>query len=388
MLNTLLLDCADSLREKLVHEGFSVEAGTVGMCTGFRRLPSQVYEKEIFFYNPEQVNLSRPLGTLAYQDLTPQFSLSNLEARIKNGATFVAFLNPIVEEIAQLNNLYKWIPFMPPLEFSHDKVVIPNDFDSWQADNFKQLEPLVCTEELQIPIAVKLIPPQCNPRLHLPDVLPLFFNGNGDCLGVGIMRGNGRLILLPRFQSNSDVIETFLHRVMPKLYELASRRTLIDRFITPVQQRADSELAALASMEDEVRERQGKARTALNAARREKENVINADPTARQVLVYHDNAQRHDDVALYYLYKVLEAIENKFGGEAEAIRLIGAGAQWKAVKRLANESYRDARHAPKPTDVVKKWTQAEIKQCFENTDAVVMAYFESLFPKESGTPTE
>jgi hypothetical protein len=45
----LLLDCPEALKEKLLREGFDVEAGTVGMCTGARRLPSQVYEKDIIF---------------------------------------------------------------------------------------------------------------------------------------------------------------------------------------------------------------------------------------------------------------------------------------------------------------------------------------------------
>jgi hypothetical protein len=59
---------------------------------------------------------------------------------------------------------------------------------------------------------------------------------------------------------------------------------------------------------------------------------------------------------------------------------VGEQTAWKAVKRLANESYRDARHAPKPGDVVKKWTNAELKQCFEDTKNVIVAYFSTLFP--------
>lgn len=53
------------------------------------------------------------------------------------------------------------------------------------------------------------------------------------------------------------------------------------------------------------------------------------------------------------------------------------------MKRLANESYRDARHAPKPTDIIKQWSEAEIEKCFEDTEKVVMGYFATLFPERA-----
>jgi hypothetical protein len=386
MLKILLLDCPDWLNEKLLREGFDVEAGTVGMCTGIRRLPSQVYEKDIFFYSPEQV--SADVARDGCRDETPHFSLSKLESRIRAGATFVAFVNPLCKEVVQQNSLYSWIPFMPPLDSTHDKIVFATEFDSYPLTEFSALAPVVSIDELHLPLLVKLAPPRRNRDSYLPDVITLFCNGNGDCLGVAIMRERGRLILLPQFNSNSDVIETFLHRVVPKLYNVASHSGLIDLFRAPLERSASGELEELLSIEKQVRERQGSARSALAAATRHKTKVISNDATAKQILIYHDQARRQDDAALYYLYKIVEAIENNLGGESEGIKRIGAGTQWKAVKRLANESYRDARHAPKPSDVVKKWTHAEIKECFKNTETVVMAYFESLFRKESDTSTK
>ncbi|MGC2765790.1 MAG: hypothetical protein WB607_09815, partial [Candidatus Acidiferrum sp.] len=91
---------------------------------------------------------------------------------------------------------------------------------------------------------------------------------------------------------------------------------------------------------EQIKERQDKARIELEAAKREKSAVINKDATAKQILIYYDQAKRQDDAALFYLYKVIEAIENKYGGEAPAIKAVGAGAEWKSVKKLANESYR------------------------------------------------
>jgi hypothetical protein len=98
-------------------------------------------------------------------------------------------------------------------------------------------------------------------------------------------------------------------------------------------------------------------------------------------LAYHNEATRQPEVALFYLYKIIESIEHKFGGEAAGMASVGAATEWKSIKRLANESYRDARHAPKPTDIIKKWTETEIKKCFEDTEKVIMAYFATLFPQ-------
>jgi len=52
MVRILLLDCSESLKNKLESQWFNVESGTLGFCTGVRKLPSQVYEKDVFIYNP------------------------------------------------------------------------------------------------------------------------------------------------------------------------------------------------------------------------------------------------------------------------------------------------------------------------------------------------
>src|SRR5208337_1104309 len=145
------------------------------------------------------------------------------------------------------------------------------------------------------------------------------WNGNGDCLGVIIKRDHGRLIVLPRFKSNSEIIETFLHRVVPKLYRETSPSGLIDLYRSPLQKNASAELEGLLTVEKEVLARQGVARSRLAAAIRAKAKVIGDDATAKQVLIYYDLARRQDDAALFYLYKMIETIENKFDGEYDAI---------------------------------------------------------------------
>jgi hypothetical protein len=222
-------------------------------------------------------------------------------------------------------------------------------------------------------------PPKPVPHPDDQDAFNLFWNGHGDCLGVIIFHGKGALIVLPKFKSNEDTIDTFLHRVAPKIYGTETRDSLTDLFKSPAESAARQELNRLVEVEEKVRQAQETARVELATATRQKSKALTEDDTAKTIQVYFDHALKQNDAALYYLYKIIEAIENKFGGEAVGINAVGEREAWKAVKRLANESYRDARHAPKPGDVIKKWSEAELNQCFEDTRRVIFAYFATLF---------
>jgi hypothetical protein len=384
MLRILLLDCSASLEQKLKSQGFDVESGTVGLCTGIRRLPSQVYEKDVFVYNPSSIATTASkdsqfvITDSEVTDATPQYSLKHLQSRIEAGATFLVFVNKLSGVSPVQAMLYKWIPFMPSLESTNDNVVTANSFSGYPDSEWKLLSPVVTKGDVALPVLQTVQPPKAQdfPR----DVYWLFWNGNGDPLGVLILRGRGRLIVLPRFQSNDSVIETFLHRVVPKIYEMKARTGLDEVFTSPAERASEAELKELHDIGEKIRKREEVARVQLATAAREKSNAIHADPTAKQVMTYYTEARRQPEMALFFLYKIIESIEHKFGGEKEGIAAVGAGAEWKSVKRLANESYRDARHAPKPADVIKPWSETEIRKCFEDTEKVVMAYFATLFP--------
>jgi len=378
MLRVLLLDCAAALQSRLKDQGFSVEAGTVGFCTGVRKLPSQMYEQDVFFYNPEPIPKNEFVTTDTIEDLTPQYDLRYVEARIHSGATLVAFVNPVSTAIARQKLFYSWISYMPEIQFTSDKVIRANRFDSYPDSYARVLAPIVTTENLSLPISLKLKPVKAQD--YPCDVFNLFWNAHGDCIGVQIVRGHGSLIFLPKYQSNDDMVETFLHRVVPRIYKSNAKVRLTDIVSSPAEKAAYARLEKLQHIEQELKEHQEDARVQLATATREKLAAIEADPTGKQILTYHDLAKRQDDAALFFLYKIVEAVENKFGGETEGIKAVGAKAEWKAVKKLANESYRDARHAPKPGEVIKKWTNPEIKKCFEDTEVVVSAYFTTLFP--------
>ena len=379
MIRILLLDCASALEERLKNQGFNVESGTVGACTGVRKLPSQVYEKDVFVYNPTEVlNVGRVINVQSAEDRTPQYSLGPLRSRIENGATLLVFVNKLVQNAALQNAIYDWIPFMPKIDFTHDDIVVASSFERYPDFNWELLAPIAAVNEVDLPVLQKINLPKPSPN-NPPDVIWIFGNRNSDCLGVLILRGQGRLIILPRCKSNDEVIDTFCNYVIPELYDIVPKAGLIDEFTSPEEQESKSALDELDVISVQIKARQKSGQSDLDKARRTKATVINADATARQVLVYYDQARRQEKAALFYLYKVIEAIENKYGGEGAGIKAIGAPIEWKSVKRLANESYRDARHAPKPTDIIKNWSKAEIAKCFEDTQKVILAYFATLF---------
>jgi len=155
-------DPVSSPFDKLQSQGFHVESGSVGYCTRVKNLPSHVYEKDVFVYNPKAC--VEPSGGIT--DQTPEYSLSYLEKRIENGATFVAFVNPLTDSVEEHNRLYKWIPFMPSLEFTRDKLVWAADFRQYPTADVKYLAPIIVPQNLSIPVMLKLKRPQNTPYKH------------------------------------------------------------------------------------------------------------------------------------------------------------------------------------------------------------------------------
>lgn len=385
MAKVLLLDCSELIEKKLRDQGYAVSAGTVGHCTGVRSFPSQVYENEVIVYDPRSVETKDSEGTpgmvleAQIKDLTPHYSLEPLQAHIEGGATLLIFLNKISNFIKPQDRAYRWIPFMPSMQFTSDQRIGVNNFDRYPDYQQAMLAPVVTRHDVALPVELKMQSPKVQdyPR----DTFFLFWNANQDPLGILLLRGHGRVIILPKCGDSDSVIETFVQRVMPQIYNLENKSGLVDLFSSPEEAARENQLHAIVANITSLREQEARVRIKLAEATRQKTNVINADDTCKRILSYYTEAKRQPDVALFYLYKIIESIENKLGGETAGIAVVGVGTEWKAVKRLANESYRDARHAPKPTDIVKQWSDAEIRKCFADTEKVILAFFTTLFPR-------
>lgn len=380
MIRILLLDCSSALTERLKAQGFDVESGTVGFSTGTRYLPSQIYEHNVLIYNPPSVLKQNDtyIDEHLIADCSPEFSLKPLRDHILNGATLLIFVNRVASEQKSQNAAYGWIPFMPSLSFTRDKVIESNSFQTSPAYDHKYLAPVLNVAELETPVRQKI--GELEVRGISGYCFGLFWNAHLETLGEFIRLGGGHLIILPRFKSNAEMIETFLHRVVPKIYDLETRISLVDKYVSPAEHKAHDEIERIEAIIARSTELSSRAKTDLASARREKAIIIKEDAIAKQILNYYDTALKQEDVALFYLYKIVELIENKYGGEAVAIKSLGFATDWKSVKRTANVSYGDIRHAPKPSDVIVKWSNADIKKCFEATEKITFAYFATLFP--------
>jgi hypothetical protein len=375
----LLLDCSSGLSEKLKRQGFEVASGSIGFCSSVRHLPCQIYEKDILIYNPS-LFASNKDGYIAIgeiPDVTPEYSLAHLQNHILRGATFLTFVNHIAKDIWHQNKAYNWIPFMPEIEFTkdHQPIAIRVDTDY----NLRFLAPIISQNNLKIPVLQKILPPAPRQGSHPIDVAPLFYNRNYETLGVLIRRGEGRLIILPECQSNEDIINIFLHRVMPKMYNLETQINLVDKFSSPEEITTREEIKKIEDNIKEFNEALGASKERLTLARLNKIQTIKKDETATLILNYYDLAIQQDDVALFYLYKVIEALEKKYGSEKGSKDILKCNAEWNLIGKLANVSYADIRHAPKPGEKIKEWGEEEIKACFNAAEKIINTYLLTLF---------
>lgn len=379
-LNILLLDCSSTLEEKLKRQGFDVASGTMGYASRYRHLPSPFYEHQIIVYNPYWFSATDP------NDGTPLIKPDTLRGHVLNGAVCLVFLNHLGDSLANLNIAYGWLPFMPPLDFTMDfKPVSVLDCvqqvkDSLPEDvmqSLKDCRPLLSETGLKTPVRVKM-----NKKDYGKDrieVIPLFLNRQGDVLGAVLEAGSGKLILMPQYQDNESLIYVFLNRVLPRIFDAKGPTDVIDTFLSPDEHSTASEIQRIQAESDKLDEELEKAKERRAEAERMKGKKIRSDETASFLINYLKQAQQQDDVALFYLYKIIEILEKKFGNESAAKTSLGCKAEWNLIGRVANASYADIRHAPRPGEKIKEWSEEDIKKCFEGAEKIIHAYFSTLF---------
>jgi len=241
--------------------------------------------------------------------------------------------------------------------------------------NNHYLSPLVVKDSLKIPILQTINVPL---RIREGGAL-LFYNMNREILGISLEIGDGQLIILPEYKSNEEIIATFLNRVIPKIYETQSKVNIIDLFLSLGEEKIKEEMQKLENEREILDKKFEPAKEKLATATRIKIQTIESDDTANLVLKYHDNALKQDDVALFYLYKIIEVLEKKYGGEKEAKDIIGCNTEWNLIGKVANASYADIRHAPKPGEKIKEWSSEDIKACFEGVVKIIQVYLKTLF---------
>lgn len=378
MPSILLLDCSSSLLEKLKRQGFNVDSGTTGFATGIRRLPAQIYERNIIIYNPQSFarNEKGYIATDEINNITPEYDLSYLRDHIVRGATLLIFVNRVADDIEKQREAYSWIPFMPSITFTKDNEVAVEYLYIYEF-----LNPLTNIGDIKTPVIQKLELTQEEVDFHKArgDIISIFSNRNNNSLGLYTKIGSGHLIIVPKYKSNDEIVSVFLNRIMPKIYDLDTHANIIERFISPEENSVQSIISEAEAIIDEKNKALDNMKEQLEAARRDKINTIKNNEGAVLILNYYDLAARQEDVALFYLYKVIEALEHQLGGEKEAKELLGCNVEWNLIGKLANESYADIRHAPKPGERIKEWNPAEIKSCFEAAERIIFSYLNTLF---------
>lgn len=360
----LLLDCSQSLKENLLQQGFDVESGTVGFISGKKQLPCQIYEKDIIIYNPDESEINEDFADGEIVDLTPQFKIGELYAHVRRGAIVLAFVKSLTPKYSK-SRPYYWIPEIPQMTATMDKKI--NVISSpW-------LAPLLILGNLKLPVTIKI------DRSQGVAMQGLYFNNNKDNLGMHYAVGLGDIFLLPDFISNEDVIQAFLHRVLPEMREYKSKEQLIEKFSSPYEKSAKQDLISLKEEQLKLDERLLNKKEELANYNRQKFATIKVDDTAILILNYYDIAIQQQDVSMFYLYKVIEALEMRLGGEKAAKNSLKQNESWNYIGKLANASYADIRHAPKPGEKIKQWTDVEIKKAFKCAEEIIQVYIQTLF---------
>lgn len=368
----LLLDCSSKLLERLTKQGFDVEAGTLGFATGTKKLLRPIYEYDIFIYNPTTFRVLISPGSMPrIEDKSPEYDLSDMTAHIRRGAVILAFVNNIIGNSRHLNLAYDWIPEMPNIQFTKDYKINTGYIGSdW-------IKPLVLPNEVKTPSTIKLIP---NYSSKVFNEETIFYNNNREALGVECLTDNGVIVVLPTYNSNEDIISIFLNRSIKKLFKNTSSN-LIDIFQSPEELLAESQKVvateAIETLEHQLEIINEESATAT----RNKIKVISEDETAKLITNYYKLATDQEDSAIFYLYKIIDALKKKFG-EKEAKNILKCNKEFNLIGTLANKSYADARHAPYPEEKIVELSTAEIEACFAGATIIIDSYFSSLFPKK------
>ena len=378
-VSILLLDCSKELEEKLKRQGFDVASACVGYAQFRRPLPAPVYEYEVIIYNPgTAIELTRDYHNLLHDHVLQDFD--PLLDHLKRGAIVLIFINAFTDDLSLLNEAYSWVPNMPEIAVTRDfkpVVITPvNLLFSPQSkrDAFEEVTPLLQVDNLKLPVRHKIVL-----NSDFSEAVPLFRNRQHDVLGLSLKISGGRIIVLPEHKDNEDLIGNFLTRVLPRLRSGPIRRDIVDSFVSPMERTAKQEMQDVESERQTLDQRLEKAQEQLAFGGRSKRKTIESDETAARIISYYNTATQQEDVALFYLYKIIDAIENKFGGATAAKQRVGNDDDWRLIGKIANASYGDIRHAPKPGEIIKPWTKEEIDDCFGAAKRILKAYFTTLF---------
>ncbi len=164
------------------------------------------------------------------------------------------------------------------------------------------------------------------------------------------LNGSTLTVVVESAQSHNDVITTAEKLAGEYVRRLATHLRINVRLLT------HSELAKMPAWAILTRAPPGlgtaelgvhrqRFATAIRHARND--IVLASESTLRQCYDYFQKAHEHEENYLSELYKMVETMENTFGGEDATISALNLKSELKFIKQLANVDWRDQRHPPK-----------------------------------------
>jgi len=155
-LSIALLDCSRELKIKIEKQGFDVSEGTIGFCTGSRKFPSAIYEKDVFIYNPTKLKKdgNSYIRARDIKELTPEFNLGEIDKHIQRGALLLTFINNLSDDKDDdevQSRAYKWIPHIPDINKTKDFQPLIMNLDAPDYLSYKYISPLLNTDEIKKP---------------------------------------------------------------------------------------------------------------------------------------------------------------------------------------------------------------------------------------------
>src|SRR3989344_2306195 len=325
MIKILLLDCDESLVKKLAKKGFEVSTGTMGFSDGKRNIPVALYEQDIIFYNPtnidfalkaEKVESEKDKGRFYVKGVTSDTSeviaSEDIYDFLKRSGVIVTFFNALSkDDIKTEYAIQSWIPNVPFSFPTNDRNLV-NTINCDEEEEkaffymFKDFSPKLPTKRKSI--------------YHSDYIYPDYFlrNKRRDVIASSYKTNDGIVVVLPEFNDNNKVMLHFMDYVYPALYEvkpnlpdfLELQKT--SKIKAYLESRKTSQLL-LEKTEKEI--------VAINTQITEEynrmENTIKGDATAVSLLGYLDDILDNKLNSWFSAYKITERVSDYFGSEAE-----------------------------------------------------------------------
>ncbi len=384
MIDILLLDCDRHIETSLKNKGFSVNSGSLGFDTGVQNIPVALYEQNIIFFNPTDVEFASEAesqekdGSFYIPDIenvTPEIHINDIKDFLSRSGLLVIFMNELDISGKREQAIYSWIPKVPYCFSTSDTKL---DIELDPEDKIEQaFRPIF--RDLKIKTPVKR-----SSHYHRDYQYPKVFcrNKRGDILASLYTIDGGYVVLLPEFESNLDVINHIATHVYPCLFEVSPD---IPDFLNlkkttkaiVLEKKLKDEEANLKKATSSIK----KIREDLVIENNMVEKILQKDQTSIKLMGYLRDMLEDKRNSWYPAYKIKEAISDVFGGEKGAKQKLGHNSKFNYIKKIANESNRDTRHPPRQGEVVNPPSEEEVEKITKYTIQLVESYFNFFIAK-------